>query len=82
LINCQEAEHALVAAITALVSLLLQGWFPSEVTKVLFGGKLLALKKKSGGIRPIAISYTWRRLAAKCAVMPCCTFKTSCCLFS
>jgi hypothetical protein len=34
---------------------------------VLFGGKLLALKKKSGGIRPIAIGYTWSRLAAKCA---------------
>ena len=34
---------------------------------MLFGGKLLALKKKSGGIRPIAIGYTWRRLAAKCA---------------
>jgi hypothetical protein len=33
---------------------------------VLFGGKLLALKK-SGGIRPIVIGYTWRRLAAKCA---------------
>ncbi|KMS64974.1 hypothetical protein BVRB_040730, partial [Beta vulgaris subsp. vulgaris] len=30
-------------------------------------GKLFALKKKSGGIRPIAVGYTWRRLAAKCA---------------
>jgi hypothetical protein len=55
LINYQEAGHALVMAITALVNLLLQGWCPSEVTTVLFGGKLLALKKKSGGIRPIAI---------------------------
>ena len=27
----------------------------------------MALQKKSGGIRPIAIGYTWRRLAAKCA---------------
>jgi hypothetical protein len=32
-----------------------------------FGGRLIALQKKSGGIRPIAIGYTWRRLAAKCA---------------
>jgi hypothetical protein len=54
-------------AITALVNLFLQGWCPSEVTAVLFGGKLLALTKKSGGVRPIAIGYTWRRLAAKCA---------------
>jgi hypothetical protein len=67
LINCQEAGHALVMAITALVNLFLQGWCPSEVTAVLFGGKLLALTKKSGGVRPIAIGYTWRRLAAKCA---------------
>jgi hypothetical protein len=58
LINCQEAGHALVMAITALVNLLLQGWCPSEVTSVLFGGKLFALKKKSGGVRPIAIGYT------------------------
>jgi hypothetical protein len=28
---------------------------------------LIALEKKSGGIRPIAIGYTWRRIAAKCA---------------
>jgi hypothetical protein len=34
---------------------------------MLFGGKLLALKKKSGGVRRIAIGYTWRHLAAKCA---------------
>jgi hypothetical protein len=65
LINCQEAGHALVMAITALVNLLLQCWCPPEVTKVLFGGNLLELKK-SGGVRPIAIEYTWRRLAAKC----------------
>ena len=28
---------------------------------------MFALQKKSGGVRPIAIGYTWRRLAAKCA---------------
>lgn len=67
LINCQESGHALITAITALINLLLQGLCPSKVTTVLFGGKLLALKKKSGGVRPIAVGYTWRRLAAKCA---------------
>ena len=30
-------------------------------------GKLAALVKKSGGMRPIAVEYTWLRLAAKCA---------------
>ena len=34
---------------------------------MLFGANLLALQKKSGGIRPIAVGYTWRRIAAKCA---------------
>ena len=32
-----------------------------------FRGKLIALNKPDGGIRPIAIGYYWRRLAAKCA---------------
>ena len=34
---------------------------------MLFHGRLFALQKKSGGLRPIAIGYTWHRLAAKCA---------------
>jgi hypothetical protein len=38
-----------------------------DVTPILFGGLLIALEKKSGGIRPLAIGYTWRRIAAKCA---------------
>jgi len=37
------------------------------VSPVLFGGNLIALEKKSGGIRPIAVGYTLRRIAAKCA---------------
>ena len=42
------------------------GKCPPSVTPVFFGGRLIALQKKLGGIRPIAIGYTWRRLAAKC----------------
>jgi hypothetical protein len=67
LINNHDTGHALILAISALINLLLQGWCPSEVTSVLFGGKLLAFKKKSGDVRPIAIGFTGRRLAAKCA---------------
>lgn len=44
----------------------MNGKCPQSVTPVFFGGRLIALQKKSGGIRPIAIGYTWRRLAAKC----------------
>jgi hypothetical protein len=44
----------------------MQGKCPSSVTPIFFGGRLLALQKKLGGIRPIAIGYSLRRLAAKC----------------
>jgi len=37
------------------------------VSPVLFGGNLISLEKKSGGLRPIAVGYTLRRIAAKCA---------------
>jgi hypothetical protein len=50
-----------------LVNLLLMGGLPEEVNEVIYGANLLALSKKDGGIRPIAVGYTWRRLAAKCA---------------
>ena len=37
------------------------------VREIFFGGWLIVLEKKAGGIRPIAVGYTLRRLAAKCA---------------
>jgi len=37
-----------------------------DVRPILFGGNLIALTKKSRGLRPIAIGYTLRRVAAKC----------------
>jgi hypothetical protein len=67
LISNKETGSSLVTALTALINLLMNGSCPHSVTSVLFGGRLIALQKKSGGIRPIAIGYTWRRLAAKCA---------------
>jgi len=47
--------------------MILAGRCPSDVAPVFFGGRLLALNKKSGGVRPIAIGFTLRRLASKCA---------------
>ena len=67
LITCKEAGQELVSVITTLTNLLLEGRCPSEVATILFGGRLFALQKKSGGVRPIAIGYIWRRLAAKYA---------------
>ena len=58
----------LIAAITGFVNILLDGKCPQPIAPVLFGGNLTALTKKTGGIRPIAVGYTWRRLVAKCAM--------------
>jgi len=60
------AGPALVTALTAFINLLMQGKCPSSVTPLFLGGRLIALQKKLGGIRPIAIGYSLRRLAAKC----------------
>ena len=67
LTNCKETGPELISAITALVNLLLAGTCPNEVRSTLFGGTLFALRKKSGGLRPIVIGYFWRRLSSKCA---------------
>ena len=60
-------DHPLLNAISDLINLQLRGHTPSSVRSTLFGAKLLAIRKKSGGLRPIAVGYVWRRLAAKVA---------------
>ena len=67
LINCRECGTVLLTSYTGFVNTLLNGKCHPEVAPVLFGGNLIALEKKSGGIRPIAIGYTWRRITAECA---------------
>ena len=67
LVNCKEQGPNLLSSITSFINNLLDGKCPTTVRPVLFGGSLIALDKKSGGIRPIAVGYTWRRIAAKCA---------------
>jgi hypothetical protein len=67
LINNREAGQTLQGALTAFVNTVLQGSCPAEIIPVMFGGRLIALSKPSGGIRPIAVGYTLRRLISKCA---------------
>jgi len=57
----------LLLAVTDLINLLLEGKTPLSVRGALFGATLLAVVKKQGGIRPIAVGYVWRRIAAKVA---------------
>ena len=63
LLGCAD-DSPLLEAITDLINLLLAGKVP---TSAIFGANLLAITKKSGEIRPIAVGYVWRRLAAKVA---------------
>ena len=67
LINCKTLGQDFLFAITAFTNMLLDGRWHPAVRPILFGGNLTALTKKSGGIRPIAVGYTWHRIAAKCA---------------
>ena len=52
---------------STLFNLLLAGKFDTDINTIILGGRLLAMAKKDGGVRPIAVSYTLRRLTAKCA---------------
>jgi len=60
-------DDSLESALVDWVILMLAGSFSEEVNAVIFGGRLIALAKKDGGIRPITVGYKLRRLAAKCA---------------
>ena len=69
LVNCNEnGGHDLVSSLTAFANTLLGGVCPAPVVPLFFGGRLIALSKKSGGLRPIAVGLTVRRLTAKCCV--------------
>ena len=49
------------------MNVFLEGKVPFELRPYFFGAKLIALKKPDGGLRPIAVGNTLRRLSAKCA---------------
>lgn len=55
----------LLDSLTRLCNFLLKGLLNMEVCPFLYGGWLCALSKKDGGVRPIAIGNTLRRLVAK-----------------
>ena len=63
--SAETGGRELLSALTSFISHILQGNVPLSVHPILFGATLIALRKKEGGIRPIAIGFTLRRLAAK-----------------
>lgn len=66
-LQTNDPESGFLSAITGFVNMVLAGCCPPEITKYFFGGRLIALRKKQGGIRPIAVGFTLRRLVSKCA---------------
>ena len=56
------------AALTRFVNLVLSGRGPTEISPWLRGAPLTALKKRSGGVRPIAVGETLCRLISSCAM--------------
>ena len=55
-----------ISGVLDVVSLFARGEAPTSIAPYLCGASLLALKKKDGGIRRIAVGETLRRLVAKC----------------
>ena len=60
---------SLFRSLAAFTNLVLSGNTPVIVHPFLFGASLVALKKRDGGLRPIAVGCTFRRLGAKCSSM-------------
>ena len=63
----KQVGGTLIDSLTTFVNLVLAGKTPESVRPVFFGASLLAFNKKDGGVRPIAVGHTLRRLVAKVA---------------
>jgi len=63
--NKKVGEDAL-KALTKLTNHLVAGRAPREIAPYIAGAPLMALNKPDGGLRPIAIGETIRRLVSKC----------------
>ena len=62
-----DGGTSLLTALVRLTTLIQEGRTPTSIRPLFFGANLTALTKKSGGIHPIAVGCTLRRLASKCA---------------
>ena len=70
LIRANEAGNRLLESLTKLVNFVLQEKIPEIIRPIFFGANLFAFSKKEGGIRPIAVGTTLRRLITKAGLKP------------
>ena len=63
--SAERGGRELLSSLTSFINHILEGNAPHSMCPILFGATVIALRKKEGGIRPIAIGFTLRRLAAK-----------------
>src|SRR6218665_115497 len=52
LLNNQESSAAFLSSLTDFINVLLRGECPKQMREIMFGGSLIALSKKSAGLRP------------------------------
>ena len=69
----ETSKHLLQTMVKFLNGIVQCGNIPDTVQSSFFGASLIALSKKDGGVTPIAVGNTSRRLAGKA-----CMFKVSC----
>jgi len=67
MIACEGVPSGLLVAVSAFVNMLMEGIIPDAIRPYFFGGRLVALDKKGGGVRPIAVGLVVRRLSSKLA---------------
>ena len=58
----------LINALQKFVDLAISGQLPLYLSPFLAGASLIPLEKQRGGVRPIAVGDSWRRLVAKVLV--------------
>ena len=62
-----NVEPALLSGLTALSNTALSGYLPHSLQPILCGGRLVPVRKKDGGIRPIVVGEVLRAVIAKAA---------------
>ena len=64
--SIRDGSNLLVDSLSSFVNFVTAGNVPLFARPFFFGARLMGLNKRDGGIRPIAIGCTLRRLVAKC----------------